>query len=140
MAEVCSGDRRRVVKGAETIPNASSTLICIITLRTRAHGAPRRLRFRSFVSGAYRCSPIFEEKKMENEKNKPVDEIKLGSIVASIWRNESISGSYFNVTVTRLYKDAETWKRSDSFGRDDLLLVSKVLDLSHTRIYQLLSE
>ena len=77
---------------------------------------------------------------MENEKTKPVDEIKLGSIVASIWRNESISGSYFNVTVTRLYKDGETWKRSDSFGRDDLLLVSKVLDLSHTRIYQLLSE
>ena len=77
---------------------------------------------------------------MENEKTKPVDEIKLGSIVASIWRNESISGSYFNVTVTRLYKDGETWKRSDSFGRDDLLLVAKVLDLSHTRIYQLLSE
>jgi hypothetical protein len=77
---------------------------------------------------------------MENEKTKPVDEIKLGSIVASIWRNESISGSYFNVTVTRLYKDGETWKRSDSFGRDDLLIVAKVLDLSHTRIYQLLSE
>jgi len=77
---------------------------------------------------------------MENEKTKPVDEIKLGSIVASIWRNESISGNYFNVTVTRLYKDGETWKRSDSFGRDDLLLVAKVLDLSHTRIYQLLSE
>ena len=77
---------------------------------------------------------------MENEKTKPVDEIKLGSIVASIWRNESISGSYFNVTVTRLYKDGETWKRSDSFGRDDLLLVAKVLDLSHTRIYQLRSE
>jgi hypothetical protein len=77
---------------------------------------------------------------MENEKTKPIDEIKLGSIVASIWKNESLSGSYFNVTVTRLYKDGDTWKRSDSFGREDLLLVGKVLDLSHTRIYQLLSE
>ena len=77
---------------------------------------------------------------MENEKTKPIDEIKIGSIVASIWKNESLSGSYFNVTVTRLYKDGDTWKRSDSFGREDLLLVGKVLDLSHTRIYQLLSE
>ena len=77
---------------------------------------------------------------MENEKTKPADEIKLGSIVATIWKNESASGSYFNVTVTRLYKDGDTWKRSESFGRDDLLLVAKVIDLSHTRIYQTLSE
>lgn len=50
---------------------------------------------------------------MENEKTRPVSEIKLGAIVASIWKNEGISGSYFNVTLSRLYKEGEAWKRSE---------------------------
>jgi hypothetical protein len=78
---------------------------------------------------------------MENEKTKPVSEVKFGSIVASIWKNESKSGIYYNVTVARVYKDAEdNWKRSDSFGRDDLLTVAKVADLAHTRIFELSKE
>ncbi len=52
-------------------------------------------------------------------------------------KNESNSGTYFNVTISRLYKDSENWKRSKSFGRDDLLLAAKVFDLAHTRIYEL---
>jgi hypothetical protein len=32
------------------------------------------------------------------------------------------------VTLTRLYKDGENWKYSDSFGRDDLPLIEKVAD------------
>ena len=31
-------------------------------------------------------------------------------------------------TLTRLYKDGEQWKYSDSFGRDDLPLIEKVAD------------
>ena len=30
--------------------------------------------------------------------------------------------------LTRLYKDGEQWKYSDSFGRDDLPLIEKVAD------------
>lgn len=63
---------------------------------------------------------------------KPVYEIRLGSIKAAIWSN----GDRHNVTVTRLYKDGEEWKRSESFGRDDLPVVSKVVDLAHTWIFQ----
>lgn len=74
---------------------------------------------------------------MEKEKTKPVDEVKLGVIVASIWKNESKNGPHYNVTLARLYKDGEHWKRSESFGRDDLLVAAKVLDLAHTRIYEL---
>ena len=84
--------------------------------------------------------PTFCRNDMENEKTRPVSEIKLGAIVASIWKNEGISGSYFNVTLSRLYKEGEAWKRSESLGRDDLLLAAKVLDLSHSRIYELLNE
>jgi hypothetical protein len=64
-----------------------------------------------------------------------------GSIVASIWKNESLSGNWFNVTVTRLYKDGDTWKRSESFGRDDCCCwPPRCSTFSHTRIYQLLGE
>ena len=64
----------------------------------------------------------------------PVHEIRLGLIKASIWRNQTKSGERHNVTVVRLYKNGETWKESGHFGRDDLRLVAKVIDLAHTWI------
>ena len=62
----------------------------------------------------------------------PVHDIRLGLIKASIWRNQTKSGERHNVTITRLYKNGDTWKESGHFGRDDLLLVAKVADLAHT--------
>ena len=69
-------------------------------------------------------------------KQKPIHEIKLGAIKAAIWQNESTNGIRYNVTVSRLYKDGDTWKRTESFGRDDLLLVAKVADQAHTWIIE----
>jgi len=74
---------------------------------------------------------------MNSEKKMPVGEVKFGLIVASIWENEGETGKYYNVTLTRLYKAGDEWKRTDSFGRDDLLTAAKVLDLAHTRIFEL---
>lgn len=69
--------------------------------------------------------------------NKPITEIRLGAIKANIWQNETRNGTRHNVTVSRLYKDANgAWKTTESFGRDDLLLLGKVLDLAHTWMYQ----
>lgn len=76
---------------------------------------------------------------MPNEKNKPVHEIRMGRIKATIWHNETEGGSSrHNVQIRRLYKDDKTneWKATDSFGRDDLPLVGKVADLAHTWIHQ----
>jgi hypothetical protein len=70
------------------------------------------------------------------KSNKPVKEIRLGRIKAAIWENETANGSRHNVKVVRLYKDGEEWKDSDSFGRDDLLVVGKVLDMAHTWIFE----
>ncbi len=56
-------------------------------------------------------------------------------IKAAIWKNETESGIRFNVTTSRLYRDGEEWKSTDSFGRDDLLLLQKVLDRAHTWIF-----
>src|SRR5436190_4055 len=41
----------------------------------------------------------------------------------------------WRVAVSRLYKDGEEWKSSESFGRDDLPLLCKVADQAHTWIF-----
>jgi hypothetical protein len=38
--------------------------------------------------------------------------------------------------VSRIYKDGDEWKQTESFGRDDLSLLAKVVDLAHTSIFQ----
>lgn len=58
----------------------------------------------------------------------------MGAIRATIWRNDSENGIRFNTQLSRIYRDGEEWKSSDSFGRDDLLVVSKVSDQAHTWI------
>ena len=67
-------------------------------------------------------------------KQKPIHEVRLGAIKAAVWRNETENGVRFNATLTRLYKDGEQWKSTDSFGRDDLLLLAKVADETHSWI------
>ncbi|MBL7648027.1 MAG: hypothetical protein JNK74_17735 [Candidatus Hydrogenedentes bacterium] len=68
--------------------------------------------------------------------NKPVEELRLGTIKAAIWQNESKNGTRYSVRITRLYKDEDEWKTSDSFGRDELPLVAKVADLAHIWIFR----
>ncbi len=67
---------------------------------------------------------------------RPVHEIRFGRVKAAIWENETSQGVRHNVTFQRIYRDGETWKTSDSFGRDDLYLVQKAADLAHTWIYE----
>ena len=69
-------------------------------------------------------------------KQKPAHEIRLGRIKATIWANETENGTRYNVSVSRLYKDGEEWKQTTSFGRDDLPLVAKVVDMTHLWIYE----
>jgi hypothetical protein len=40
----------------------------------------------------------------------------------------------------RGYKEVETWKNTDSLGRDDLLVAAKALDKAHDRIIELQQE
>jgi hypothetical protein len=57
-------------------------------------------------------------------KAKPTSEIRIGRIEAAIWANEQNGIIRYNVTFSRLYKDGDGWKRSESFGRDDLLVLA----------------
>ena len=69
---------------------------------------------------------------------KPVDEVRIGAVKAAIWRNETDNGSRFNVTFSRTYRDSEgNWKSTSSFRRDDLLVVAKLADQAHSRIFQI---
>ena len=72
----------------------------------------------------------------QQTKQKPVHEVRLGAVKAAIWENQTDNGTRFNVTVSRIYKDGEQWKSTDSFGRDDLLLLAKVIDQAHTWIFE----
>ena len=72
----------------------------------------------------------------DSKANKPVHEIRFGSIKAAIWANDTQTGVRHSVTVSRLYKSEGDWRSTDSFGRDDLPLVMKVCDLAHTWIFQ----
>lgn len=62
-------------------------------------------------------------------KNAPVFESKVWPVRAAVWRNETGDGKpFYNVTVERAYKsDVDTYKSSNSFGRDDLLLLNQCL-------------
>ncbi len=80
---------------------------------------------------------------MAKKQNKvqPVEEIRIGSIKAAIWRNEGDNGPRFNVTFQRLYRTEEgKWLSTTSFGRDDLLVLQKVANETHTRVMQLIGE
>ena len=67
------------------------------------------------------------------EKARPVHEVRLGRIKAAVWANDGEHGVRYSVTVCRVYKDQQQkWQTTDSFGRDDLLVLAKVVDLAHT--------
>ena len=58
----------------------------------------------------------------------------MGAIKAAIWENNNGKGARHSVSFSRLYRQGEEWKTTESFGRDDLLLLAKVADQSHTWI------
>ena len=74
------------------------------------------------------------ENHMPKEKQKPVHEVRLGHIKAALWKNDTETGVRYNTTFSRIYKDGEEWKSTESFGRDDLLLLGKVADQVHSWI------
>src|SRR5512133_2102735 len=86
-------------------------------------------------------------------KERPVKVLRIRNLRANIWANRLPSGDLaYNVTFDRLYRQPDQtddrgevtkqgdWKQSQSFGRDDLLLLAKLADLAHTEVYRLQDE
>ena len=73
---------------------------------------------------------------MALSKQKPMHEIRLGRIRAAIWANQtSEEVVWFNVTVSRLYRDGDRWQDTATFRRDDLPIVAKVVDMAYAWIW-----
>ena len=70
----------------------------------------------------------------------PVAEIRIGRVKAAIWQNGTEERMRHSVTFSRLYKDGEQWKRTRSFGNNDLLVLAKVADQAHSRIFEFQQE
>ena len=71
---------------------------------------------------------------------KPISAVRIGRVKAAIWPNETEGRTRHNVTFSRLYKDGDKWKSTQSFSRNDLLVLTKVADLAHSRIFELRQE
>jgi hypothetical protein len=69
-------------------------------------------------------------------KEKPIREIKMGSVRAAIWQNALENGRVmYSVTFSRLYKEDGSWRDSTSFGRTELPLVARAAEMALDWIY-----
>ena len=81
--------------------------------------------------------PTTQQETKNTTHNQPVHRILMSRVSAAIWLNQGDNGPWYNVTVSRSYKDAnDEWKSTDSFSADDLLLLAKVADEAHSWILQ----
>jgi hypothetical protein len=71
------------------------------------------------------------------KQRRPIHEIRIAKVRAAIWANETENHEvWFNVSVARLYNDGNGWKDSTTFGRDDLPIVAKVMDMAYAWIWE----
>lgn len=61
-----------------------------------------------------------------HSNQQPAHKIRHGAVSASIWLQETDKGPIFNVTFQRSYKEGEDWKNSNSFGKQNLLVLSLI--------------
>ena len=73
-------------------------------------------------------------KSSTTEKRRPVHEVRHRNIRATIWKNDTLKGPMYNVTVSRSYRDGEYWRDSNSFSFTDLMTVAKALSDAHSII------
>jgi hypothetical protein len=55
--------------------------------------------------------------------DQPAAKFRLGFVTATVWKNEN----FYNVVLSRSYKDGDEYKDTDQLGAGDLLNAAKVL-------------
>lgn len=77
---------------------------------------------------------------METTSKKPVDKVKFNAVTAAIWENEGDKGPWFNVTLSRTYRDKDNSLRdSSSLAGNDILAAAEALRQAYLRIHELQS-
>src|SRR5262245_2751173 len=77
---------------------------------------------------------------MSNEKNKPVETIRVGSVKIAIWKNEGEDGPYYTAGQPEVsYRDKGTdkWHTSKSLSGRDLVNTAKAALLADSAIGKL---
>lgn len=75
---------------------------------------------------------------MSDEKNRPVETLRDGSVKASIWENARENGISRSVQFRRSYEDADGQLRdTDSFSGTDLLRLQRLAGQAYDRMSQL---
>ena len=65
---------------------------------------------------------------------KPAHKIRSGAIEVAVWAKTGEKGPFYSVTMNRSYKKGEEWKQADSFSGDDVIVLSKLLDMASSWI------
>jgi hypothetical protein len=74
----------------------------------------------------------------ETKKSAPIAKVRVDLINASIWKNTTDKGTFYNVTFENRYRDGEgNWKSGHSYAAGDLLALAKAADLAHSKIIEL---
>lgn len=72
---------------------------------------------------------------------KLVHQVRLGTVKAAVWANPTDDGgTRYRVTVQRIYRDNDEWKRTTTFRKSDLFVLAKVLDVAHTWVCEQVNE
>lgn len=71
------------------------------------------------------------QQQQQDDKKRPVFQLRSGVLSVSIWEQDGSNGTFYRVTAQRSYTegdgDAAVWKHTDSFGRDDILIVAELM-------------
>ena len=70
-------------------------------------------------------------------ETKPVHSIRYGNVQVAVRRNESAAGPFYNVTMTRRYREGDSWHDSSSVGESDLPTLAKAILDAHSAIQAL---
>lgn len=73
------------------------------------------------------------------DDKKPVHTISHGNVRACIWRNDSATRLFHDVTFFRSYRKNEGWATSCSFGAKELPVLAMVILDAHTWIHKQLT-
>ena len=64
-------------------------------------------------------------------RDRPVHEIRHGTVKATIWRNRTKDGHMHNVVFSRTYKDGQEWKTSRSFSQRQMFNLERCILDAH---------
>ena len=66
-----------------------------------------------------------------NANNRPAYEKRLGAIRVTVWENVNDGRPWYNVAITRRYKDGDQWRETATFnGLGDLAQVGAAVQLA----------